>query len=85
MIGWVLVPFIKMEAPYTELKDVIDKITDWWADRAKNRERISELIGRMGLAKFLADVGLAPLPQMVYAPRSNPYISWTAEEVEKNG
>lgn len=85
MIGWVLVPFIKMEAPYTELKDVVDKLTDWWADRAKNRERISELIGRMGLANFLADVGLKPLPQMVHAPRSNPYISWTAEEVNKNG
>lgn len=85
MIGWVLVPFIKMEAPYTELKDVVDKITDWWADHGKNRERISELIGRMGLANFLAAVGLKPLPQMVNAPRSNPYISWTAEEVEKNG
>ena len=85
MIGWVLVPFIKMEAPYTELKDIIEKLTDWWADHAKNRERISELIGRMGLANFLAAVGLKPLPQMVNAPRSNPYISWTAEEVEKNG
>jgi len=33
----------------------------------------------------LADVGLKPLPQMVHAPRSNPYISWAAEEVNKNG
>ena len=74
-----------MEAPYTELKDVVDKLIDWWADRAKNRERISELIGRIGLANFLSDVGLKPLPQMVNASRSNPYISWTAEEVIKNG
>lgn len=85
MIGWVLVPFIKMEAPYTEFKDLVDKIIDWWADHAKNRERISELIERMGLANFLAAVGLKPLPQMVNAPRSNPYISWSAEEVGKNG
>lgn len=85
MIGWVLVPFMKMEAPYTELKDIIEKLTDWWADHAKNRERISELIGRMGLANSLAAVGLKPLPQMINAPRSNPYIIWTPEEVEKRG
>lgn len=85
MIGWVLVPFIKMEAPYTEFKEIIEKLTDWWADHAKSRERISELIGRIGLANFLAAVGLKPLPQMINAPRSNPYISWTAEEVTKNG
>jgi sulfite reductase alpha subunit len=85
MIGWVLVPFMKMEPPYTELKDLIDKITDWWADNGKSRERISELIERMGLATFLEAVGLKPLPQMVKAPRSNPYIFWSAEEVEKHG
>lgn len=85
MLGWVLVPFVKMESPYTELKEVIDKITDWWAEHAKKRERIGESISRVGLANFLKAVGLKPLPQMVTAPRSNPYISWTAEEVEQNG
>lgn len=83
MIGWVLVPFMKMEAPYTELKELVDKLTDWWADHGKNRERISELIERMGLANFLKEVGLKPLPQMVSSPRSNPYIFWNPEEVEK--
>jgi dissimilatory sulfite reductase alpha subunit len=85
MIGWVLVPFLKMEAPYTELKEVVDKLIDWWADNGKNRERISELIVRMGLANFLKAVGLKPLPQMVREPRSNPYIYWSPEEVEKRG
>jgi sulfite reductase alpha subunit len=82
MIGWVLVPFIKVEAPYTELKDLVDKVTEWWAEHGKNRERIGELIDRMGLAHFLGAVGLKPLPQMVRAPRSNPYIFWTKEEVK---
>jgi sulfite reductase alpha subunit len=85
MIGWVLVPFIKMEAPYTELKEIVDKITDWWADHGKNRERISELIVRMGLPNFLKAVGLAPQPQMVREPRSNPYIFWNEKEVEQRG
>lgn len=81
-IGWVLVPFIKMEAPYTELKDLIDKIIDWWADNAKNRERVGELVERMGFANFLKVIGLKPVPQMVREPRSNPYIFWNKEEVK---
>lgn len=85
MIGWVLVPFIPLEPPYNELKEIIDKITDWWADNAKNRERVGELIDRLGLAVFLEAIGLKPLPQMVRAPRSNPYIFWKAEEVERRG
>jgi len=85
MIGWVLVPFMSMEPPYTELKEIIDKITDWWADHAKNRERVGELIDRLGLAVFLDAIGLKPLPQMVRAPRSNPYIFWKTEEVERRG
>ncbi|MBP2640332.1 MAG: dsrA [Firmicutes bacterium] len=85
MIGWVLVPFMKMEAPYTEFKDLLDKIIDWWAEHGKNRERISELIERMGLVTFLKAVDLKPLPQMVREPRSNPYIYWSPEEVENNG
>lgn len=85
MIGWVLVPFMKMEPPFTEFKELVDKITDWWAEHGKNRERVSELIDRMGLSVFLKAIGLPPLPQMVHAPRSNPYIIWYPEEVAKHG
>jgi sulfite reductase alpha subunit len=85
MIGWVLVPFMKVEPPYTELKEIIYNLTEWWADNGRNRERIGELIERVGLSYFLKAVGLKPVPQMVYAPRSNPYISWDPEEVKKNG
>lgn len=84
-IGWVLVPFMKMEAPYDELKDLIYKVTDWWAEHGKNRERIGELIDRLGYATFLKAIDLKPVPQMVAAPRANPYIFWNAEEVEKHG
>jgi sulfite reductase alpha subunit len=81
----VLVPFIKAEAPYTELKELIEKIIEWWAEHGKNRERIGELIDRMGMGVFLKEIGLKPVPQMVHAPRSNPYIFWSPEEVEKRG
>jgi sulfite reductase alpha subunit len=85
MMGWVLVPFIKMEPPFTELKDIVDRLIDWWAENGRYRERIGELIERVGLAKFLKAVGLKPLPQMVRTPRSNPYIFWNKEEVTTNG
>ena len=84
-IGWVLVPFMKMEAPYEELKDLINRVTDYWAEHGKNRERVGELIDRLGYANFLKAVGLEPVPQMVSAPRANPYIFWNAEEVVKRG
>jgi len=84
-IGSVLVPFIEMQPPYTEFKDLIAKIIDWWAENGKNRERIGELIDRLGMAAFLQAIGRQPCAQMVNAPRANPYLFWKSEEVQQNG
>lgn len=81
-LSWVLVPFIKVEPPYTELLDLLRRITDWWADNARSRERIGELIYRVGMRTFLDGVGLPAVPQMVKEPRANPYIFWHSEEVK---
>lgn len=82
MLGWVLVPFIELKPPYNNLKELITKIVDFWADNGKNRERIGELIDRLGMSAFLTAVGLEPSPQMVTAPRANPYLFWRSEEVK---
>lgn len=84
MIGWVLIPFMKLEPPYQELKDLVVKITEFWAEHGKNRERLAELIDRLGLATFLEGIGVQPCPQMVNAPRANPYLFWRDEEVQKH-
>ena len=81
-LSWVLVPFMKMEPPYTEFKELAGKIWDWWDENGKSRERIGELIERMGMARFVKDIGLKPIPQMVSRPRSNPYIFWPPEQVK---
>ncbi|MCL0091626.1 hypothetical protein M1N57_02005, partial [Dehalococcoidales bacterium] len=73
-LSWVLVPFMKMEPPYTELKELLEKIWEWWDENARVRERLAELIERLGLRTFLRAMGLKPTPQMVYEPRSNPYV-----------
>ena len=81
-LGWVIVPFIKMEAPYQEFIDIVTRIIDYWDEHGKNRERVGELIYRVGMGNFLRAVGLPPVPQMVRAPRANPYIFWQPEEVK---
>ena len=81
-MGSLLVPFIKVEDPYDEIKEVIEGIWEWWMEEGKNRERLGELIKRQGLAKAISAVGLTPVPQHVMEPRHNPYIFWKEEDVE---
>jgi sulfite reductase alpha subunit len=81
-MGSLLVPFIKVEEPYDEIKEIIEGIWEWWMEEGKNRERLGELIKRQGLAKAISAVGLTPVPQHVMEPRHNPYIFWKEEDVE---
>lgn len=80
LMSWVIVPFIKLEKPYDNLKGLIRSMWAWWDEHGRNRERIGELVDRMGMKSFLKAVGLPPLPQMVKAPRSNPFVFWSPED-----
>ncbi len=83
LLSWVIVPFIKVEPPYTELKDLIRKMLEWWDDNAKPRERIGELIETKGMRSFLEGIGVPPVPQMVREPRKDPFIFFKDEDFEK--
>ncbi len=74
MLSSVIVPFMKIEPPYTEVKELIRKIWDWWDENGRTRERVGELIERLGMRNFLKAIGLKPTPQMIKAPRANPYV-----------
>jgi sulfite reductase alpha subunit len=74
LLASVLVPFIKMEAPYEDIKELLNAIWELWSEHGKNRERIGEFIQRLGLGNFLEQIGLDPVPEMVSQPRTNPYI-----------
>ena len=74
LLASVVVPFIKMEAPYTEFKELIAKIWEVWDEHGESRERIGEMIVRIGKGNFIEEVGLEPVPSMIKEPRSNPYI-----------
>ncbi len=80
-MGSLLVPFIAAEPPYTEIKDVIEKIWDWWMEEGKNRERLGETIRRLSFQKLLEVTDIPPLSQHVREPRTNPFIFFKEEEV----
>jgi sulfite reductase alpha subunit len=81
-MGSLLVPFIKVEEPYDEIKEVIESVWDWWMEEGKNRERLGELIKRQGFQKLLEVTNIKAMPQHVQEPRHNPYIFWREDEVE---
>jgi sulfite reductase alpha subunit len=75
LLSSVLVPFIKLESPYEDIKELLAAIWDVWSEHGKHRERVGEFIQRIGLANFLEQIGLDPQPEMVAHPRTNPYIA----------
>jgi sulfite reductase alpha subunit len=83
VLSTVLIPFIKVQPPYTEIKQLWEKIIEWWDENGKTRERLAELIDRMGMPTFLKAIDVEPCPQMVSTPRANPYFFWDTAEVKK--
>ncbi len=81
MMSSVIVPFMKMEPPYTEFKELMEEVWEFWDENGKMRERLGELIERVGLNVFLKGVGVDPIPQMVKTPRMNPYYFWAKEDI----
>jgi sulfite reductase alpha subunit len=82
LLSSVLVPFIKLEPPYDDLKELIDEIWDVWSEEGKARERVGEFIQRVGLGNFLEAIGLEPVAEMVAAPRDNPYVFYENDDDE---
>lgn len=74
ILSSVLIPFMKLVPPYQELKDLIGKIWEFWGEHGGTRERVGELIQRVGLGNFLEEIGIEPSPYMIAQPRDNPYI-----------
>ena len=74
LLSSVLIPFYKMEPPYQELKDIVERIWDVWSEEGKARERVGEFIQRVGMGNFLEAIELEPMAEMVSHPRENPYV-----------
>ncbi len=80
LLSSVLIPFVPAEELFDTLKELVKRIWDFWDEYGTNRERIGELIQRVGMPAFLDAIGLDPVPEMVSAPRDNPYIFFQTEK-----
>jgi sulfite reductase alpha subunit len=80
LLSSVLVPFLKIEPPYDDIKELTAAIWDLWAEHGKNRERVGEFIQRIGLGSFCEQIGLEPVPEMLMQPRTNPYIFYEIDQ-----
>jgi len=80
LLSSVIVPFIKIEPPYDDIKELVDAIWDVWSEEGKARERVGEFIQRVGMGNFLDAIGMEPVAEMVACPRDNPYVFYEADE-----
>ena len=80
LLSSVLVPFVPVEELYETIKELIRRVWEFWDEYGKNRERVGELVQRVGMASFLDAIGLDPVPEMISAPRDNPYIFFQADD-----
>ncbi|MGD0973961.1 MAG: dissimilatory-type sulfite reductase subunit alpha [Candidatus Korobacteraceae bacterium] len=74
LLSSVLVPFIPAAELMETIKELLSRLWEFWDEYGKARERIGELIQRIGMPAFLDGIGLEPAPEMVSAPRDNPFI-----------
>jgi sulfite reductase alpha subunit len=79
LLSSVLVPFVPAAELEETLKELIKRLWEFWDEYGRSRERIGELIQRVGMANFLDAIGLDPVPEMVSAPRDNPYVFFKKE------
>src|SRR5574340_1125018 len=86
-MGTVVIPLKKLESEedFEKLNELSRNIIYFFAENALEHERTGEMIDRIGLANFLEGMDLPVDPNMINAPRSNPYFrsdDWD-EQVEK--
>lgn len=87
LMGTVLVPFMKMDKDddYEGFKNFLEKVWEFWEENGQNRERVGEMMERVGLATFLQNIELEPRPEMIGQPRDNPYVFYDEFFDEEEG
>lgn len=82
MKGKVIFPFIKATPPdYKELVQAYDKICEIYDEHGRKKERIGDMIQRLGFDKFLEWCGVEVSTMHFSSPRRNTFYHWEAEEL----
>jgi sulfite reductase alpha subunit len=96
-MGTVIIPFMKLDTDedYQALTELGETVIDFFAENALEHERVGETIDRIGLANFLAAIGVEVDPNMVNHPRTSSYVrvddwdeeadKWYRRKAEKKG
>ena len=89
LMGTVVVPFmpLKTDEDFEKLVELGQKTIDFFAENALEHERTGEMIERIGLVNFLEGIEVDIDPNMVSAPRMNPYVNtigWDDEVAKIN-
>ncbi|MFB3853129.1 MAG: dissimilatory-type sulfite reductase subunit alpha [Vicinamibacterales bacterium] len=83
LLSSVLVPFVPESELRETVRELIRRVWEFWDEYGKPRERVGELIQRVGMPAFLDGIGLDPVPEMVSAPRDNPYVFFRNEREQE--
>lgn len=82
MKGKVIFPFVKATPPdYKELVQAYDKICEVYDEHGRKKERIGDMMQRLGLDKFLEYCGVEPTTMHFLSPRRNTFYHWELEEL----
>ena len=85
LLASVMIPFMKVDEPFDNLKELVEAFWEIWDEHGKNKERIGEYVERMGKGEFIeavaqvledndSDVELVNQADLIIHPRENPYI-----------
>jgi sulfite reductase alpha subunit len=81
--GKVIFPFVKAVPPdYKEVTRTYDKLCEVYDEYGKKKERIGDMIYRLGFDKYLELCGVEPSSMLFSSPRRNTFYHWHAEELE---
>lgn len=82
MKGKVIFPFVRVTPPdYKELVQAYDKICDVYDEHGKKKERMGDMIQRMGFDKYLELLEVEPSSMHFTSPRRNTFYHWSEEEL----
>jgi dissimilatory sulfite reductase alpha subunit len=81
MTGFVLADFIPAIPPdYADILDLYRRFLDLYADRGRRKERVGDMLVRMGLKTVLELMDLEPNAAILEEPTSKMFLVWPSGE-----
>jgi sulfite reductase alpha subunit len=82
MTGFVLASFIPAVPPdYVEILDIYRRFLDLYADHGRRKERVGDMVVRLGLRTVLELMDLEPDPAILEEPTTKMFVVWPTVEV----